>query len=172
MHRDRRLKGISNIIIDGYNITGISHDVLARQRELLIKKLIDYRKIKGHDITVVFDGWKSGSRSEETSTTGGIKIIYSRLGEKADSVIKRVIDQSRREWIVISSDRDIMEHAWACGSVPVSSDTFLDIIENTTNTIGGSYELLEEDYDRVVRKGNPRKPSKKEKALNRVLKKL
>ena len=50
--------------------------------------LIEYRKGKSHDITVVFDGWKTGEARESQSATGGIKVIYSRIGEKADSVIK------------------------------------------------------------------------------------
>jgi predicted RNA-binding protein with PIN domain len=128
--------------------------------------------MKNHDITLVFDGWKSGGRTEEKFTTGGINVIYSRLGEKADVVIKRTVSSIKHEWIVVSSDRDIMEHAWSCGSVPVSSATFLDILEHTGKTIAGDYELLEEDYSKDTRKGNPRKPSKKEKALNRVLRKL
>jgi hypothetical protein len=98
-------EAISSIIIDGYNLIGIEHNDLNRQREKLIRLLIEYKKIKGHEITVVFDGWKSGSGKEEQSTTGGVRVIYSRLAEKADAVIKRIISKERKEWIVISSDR-------------------------------------------------------------------
>lgn len=104
--------------------------------------------------------------------TGGIKVIYSRLGEKADSVIKRIISREKREWIVISSDRDIMAYAWSCGSVPVSSEKFQSIIEKTGESFTGEYELLDEDDHIVHRKGNPRKLSRKEKALMRVIRKL
>jgi hypothetical protein len=166
-------QAISAIIIDGYNLIGINHQDLNRQREKLIHLLIEYKKIKGHDITVVFDGWKSGSGREELSTTGGIKVIYSRLGEKADAVIKKAISREKKEWIVITSDREIMSHAWASGSIPIASSEFQAILENSDTSIMGEYDLIEEDYDESrQRKGNPQKPSKKEKALVRARKKL
>jgi hypothetical protein len=102
LSRERK-DAISSIIIDGYNLIGIDHHDLNRQREQLIQSLIDYKKIRGHDITVVFDGWKSGSGREEQFTTGGVRVIYSRLGEKADAVIKRIISREKKEWIAITS---------------------------------------------------------------------
>lgn len=107
-------------------------------------------------------------------TTGGVKVIYSRLGEKADYVIKRIIRQGKKEWIVISSDREIMAAAWSCGSVPVSSEKFLSIIEKIEKSLYDEYgrEPEEEDDGPVHQKGNPRQLSKKDKALTRTLMKL
>lgn len=105
------------------------------------------------------------------STTGGVRVIYSRLGEKADSVIKKIIAGGGKEWIVISSDRDIVSFAWSSGSVPVSSDVFMAAVENAGSTPAGDYEALEEE-DVGHKKGNPRMLSKKQKALSRVLNKL
>ena len=79
----------------------------------MIRLLSEYRKMRVHDITVVFDGWKSGGPREETLKTGSITVIYSRLGENADYVIKRIISRDKREWIVVTSDRDIAAFAWA-----------------------------------------------------------
>lgn len=72
----------------------------------------------------------------------------------------------------MSSDRDIMSHAWACGSVAVPSDRFLSIIENIEKTFAGEHELLEEDSSGIQKKGRARTPSRKEKSLMRALKKL
>lgn len=138
---------------------------------MLINSLIEYRGKKGHDITVVFDGWKTGEARESRSVVGGIKVIYSKIGEKADSVIKRMISSDRREWIAVTSDREIADHAWASGSIPVSAEDFL---KATERKISASFpeEEDEEDYREPQRKGNPRKPSKKEKAIKRALSKL
>ncbi len=163
---------ISSIIIDGYNVIGIDHTNLSAQRDGLIRMLSDYRKMKGHDITVVFDGWKSGGYKEESRNAGGIKVIYSRLGENADSVIKRIICSAKKEWIVISSDRDITARAWSCGSVPVSSERFWFILENTGKSLRGDYESLDDEEDTIRRKGSSRTTSRKDKTLQRVLKKL
>ncbi|GAB4421521.1 MAG: hypothetical protein OHK0032_17250 [Thermodesulfovibrionales bacterium] len=103
-----------------------------------------------------------------------MKIIYSRLGEKADSVIKRVVSNDRREWIVVSSDRAISSHAWSVGSVPIPSETFLPFIWETTPNNKVEDDLEEEDGMELNMplKGNPKKPSKKERAVKRALSKL
>jgi predicted RNA-binding protein with PIN domain len=128
--------------------------------------------LKGHDITVVFDGWKSGGAAEENLVTGGIRVIYSRLGEKADAVIKRIICTDKKEWVVITSDREIVLRAWSCGSVPVSSEKFRSLLERLGEIARGEFESLDEDGGTLSRKGRARTPSRKEKTLLRVLKKL
>jgi predicted RNA-binding protein with PIN domain len=134
--------------------------------------LAQYGKTKGHDITVVFDGWKSGGLREESFVVGGITVVYSRLGEKADSVIKRIICTGKKEWIVISSDREIAGRAWSCGSVPVPSGTFESFLEHSGETDEGKFEPLEEEREAPHRRGRARTPSRKGKAILRVLKKL
>lgn len=150
----------------------MDHGDLRSEREKLIRLLVKYKKIKGHDITVVFDGWKSGGHTEASMITGGIRVIYSRLGETADSVIKRITKREKKEWIVVSSDRDIAAHAWSHGSVAVPTAEFHSLLMKASGSFGGDYELLEEYDEALEKKGNPRKPSKKEKALLRAMKKL
>ncbi len=149
---------------------------MSSHREKLILLLSEYRKLKAHDITVVFDGWKSGGPREETLKTGGIAVIYSRLGEKADYVIKRIISRDKREWIVVSSDRDIAAFAWSKGCVAVPSDRFMAVVDKAGSNFKGEYERLYEDEDEGLQersgRGNPRMLSRKEKALMRALRKL
>lgn len=120
---------------------------------------------------MVFDGWKTGEGRENQSVRGGVRIIYSRIGEKADAVIKRIISEMKRQWVVVSSDRDIASHAWSVGSVPLPVEDFLHILERREP----SFSSVEpDDYEDITprRKGNPRQLSKKEKALARVLNRL
>jgi predicted RNA-binding protein with PIN domain len=167
-----RRSSIAPIIIDGYNLIGIQHRDLRHKREELIQQLIAYKRLKGHDITVVFDGWKTGSHREEHAVTGGIRVIYSRLGDRADDVIRKIVSQERKEWIVITSDREIASHAWAKGAVPVSSDEFLRRLGQDTMDRGEVCENPRDKEGDRRERGNPRQPSKKEKALIRVLGKL
>lgn len=162
---------MSSIIIDGYNLIGICHKNLEAERQKLIKTLSGYKKIKGHDITVVFDGWKSGCE-ENTSLIGGIRVIYSGLGEKADSVIKRTISSKKIPWIVITSDRDISNYAWSKNSIVISSDEFRDVLDKQDETPTGKFELIEDDGVEPKKKGSPRMLSKREKAKKRALSKL
>ena len=148
--------------------------------------MVRYKKIKMHDITVVFDGYKAGRGGESMAVAGGVAVIYSGLGEKADEVIKRIISKDRKEWIVVSSDRDIANHAWAVNSIPVPSDAFIRIVsekaaankEGTADDEDVRWETAEwkdsgED-DEIVssRKGNSYKLSKREKSVRRALSKL
>lgn len=127
---------------------------------------------------VVFDGWKGGTGIEQSSVRGGVKVIYSRLGEKADSVIKRILSSERREWIVVSSDREIAGHAWATGSVPIGSEQFLPFLEAAAPGVQGGSDVPfseEEEYEEETdgsRRGSARQLSKKEKAMKRALGKL
>jgi len=80
-----------HIIVDGYNLIRQSDTFrqserksLEEGRNALIRSLAGYRKLRGHRITVVFDGWVGGSPLEERDRALGVEIIYSRLGEKAD----------------------------------------------------------------------------------------
>jgi predicted RNA-binding protein with PIN domain len=158
---------------------------MEKARSEFINTLIAYKKISSHDITVVFDGYKGGYGSEHSEFKGGVKVIYSRLGEKADDVIKRIISRERKEWIVVSSDRDIMNHAWASGSIPIASELFFEIVqkktkfgktkENAAETEELNYLYGRDGEDESARSsagGNPQKPSKKERAMQRALRKL
>ncbi len=155
---------------------------MEKARDILVDALAGYRKVAGHDITVVFDGYKNGMAVQKVSYKGNVKIIYSRLGERADDVIKKTVSQQRLEWIVVTADRDIADHAWAAGSVPVPPEKFMDIIEKRSRVKGEEIPAVqteeevperdEDDEDNHHRKGNPYKPSKKEKAIRRVLAKL
>ncbi len=156
-------------------------------RQEFIDLLIQYGKGKAHNITAVFDGHKSGAGVENREVRGGITVIYSRLGECADDVIKRIISRERREWIVITSDRAIVNHAWSVDSIPVPSDRFLEIISKQVHTqksaeeAGQSWEErsgdipdkdADEDFEDHARKGNPHQLSRKEKAVRKALSKL
>ena len=160
---------------------------MEKAREDLIDLMIQYKLIKAHDITIVFDGHKEGRGNESKAVRGGVTVIYSKLAEKADEVIKRIITKDRKEWIVVTSDRDIANHAWAVNSIPVPSDVFIRIVSKEAAGRGNHPSVYEADihgktaewkesgehYDDVsAGKGNPYKPSKREKSVRRALNKL
>jgi hypothetical protein len=119
-----------HLIVDGYNLIRQSGPLrhfekisLEAGRRELIRRLSLYRKTRGHRITVVFDGWETGSSHEERDREGGIEILYSRRGEKADEVIKRMAGKSQDQTIVVTSDREIafFVKQYGVATIPVSS---------------------------------------------------
>ncbi|MBI4686596.1 MAG: NYN domain-containing protein [Nitrospirae bacterium] len=162
------------ILIDGYNLIGTAHRSLESARNDLIQRLQAYASLKGHDITLVFDGHKSGQLNETRIKGGLITVIFSRLGENADSVIKKMLSASARHWIVVSSDREIADFAERKGFASIASGDFerrlysLHAEETEPEDTG-----KDDDIEAPVRqKGNPRMLSKRQKEKLRALKKL
>ncbi len=117
------------IAIDGYNFIKQSPELrrleqveLQKAREGLIEKLVQYKRIKGHSITVVFDGWQEGKLSGHRERSRGIEVIFSRHGEKADDVLKRMAAERREGILLVTSDREIAHFAEKKGAkvIPVS----------------------------------------------------
>ena len=130
-----------HIIIDGYNLirqsrsfSGYDHLDIQRGREVLLESLADYRRVKRHRMTVVFDGSGAPSFSTPADRFRGIEIKFSRSGESADAVIKKISDRLKEKALVVSSDRDIADHAASNGSASISSQEFEKIIVNASQS--------------------------------------
>ncbi|MBI5739750.1 MAG: NYN domain-containing protein [Nitrospirae bacterium] len=166
---------MAHILIDGYNLIGVAHRDLERAREDLVRTIYEYANSRDHRITVVFDGWKSGKREETKTVTGNLTVIYSRLGDKADNVIKKILASSAaKQWIVVSSDREISDFAEKKDFVAFKSAEFESRLYAVpsfkgTNTAGAASD---EDVMTSRRSGNPRRLSKKEKKKLLAYKKL
>jgi predicted RNA-binding protein with PIN domain len=181
------VEGVSmHIIVDGYNLIRQSDAFrryerisLEEGRRALVRSLADYRKLRGHRITVVFDGWEGGSPTEERDRAGGVEIIYSRLGEKADEVIKRLLQTASEEILVVTSDREIVTFAARRGKTSIASLAFAESLERIAagplSDADTSVETEEEeDGDRhaaAKKKGPARRLSKQKRtALARIRK--
>jgi predicted RNA-binding protein with PIN domain len=177
------------IIIDGYNLIRQS-DALRRcerfsleaGRNALIQKVSLYKKRKGHQVTIVFDGWENGSAMEERDRREGIDIIYSRRGEKADDVIKRMVEKRKEEMVVVTSDGNIAAFVSHRGGTAVSSPDFEALMDRIATTMPASYGLTEpdskdrendeENRENQKTKGPSRRLSRKKKAAIAVMRKL
>lgn len=185
-----------HIIIDGYNLIGSDKGLrgdLEGKRGKLILQLQRYKESRDYPITVVFDGWRSGWRHETEEKTGGVTVIYSRLGEKADSVIQRLAREMGSGCVVVTSDREVRRSAEGSGAVAIYAGEFSAKLRNLESAGAGFQGIrdqgLEEDawFDKDEwlgavegfkgsklkgKKGNPRKLSKAERKRRERLKKL
>ena len=170
------------ILIDGYNLIRQSdilrhyeRQSLEEGRRALIAKLIEYEKRRGHKITVVFDGWKNGSADEGRDRAGKINIIYSRHGEKADDVIKRIAAHTAEDTLVVSSDREIVSYITRCGKTALTSLEFEVIMNKVISPSLGdnsAAEKQDENPDRQSKKKGParRLPRAKRQAQTKIKK--
>ena len=161
------------LIIDGYNLIGSDAGLtgdLERKRNLLVQQLVSYHKSKGHGVTVVFDGWRSGSIDEVEQKRDGICIVYSRLGEKADDVIVRRARKQGAGCVVVSSDREVRNAIERFGAVALYAGEFRDMLHHPAQSLDD--EELDIEPRETSKKGNPRRLSKKERKRRERLKKL
>ncbi len=167
---------MANILIDGYNFMGIAHRNLGKARSDLIQRLGRYAKGKGHEITVIFDGWKDGGAEKTREHIGGVTVIYSSRGEKADQVIKTMLTSTSKPWIVVSSDREVYNFAEKKFFAALTGDEFEAKLETPLDFPEGEEEPLDDGYlgqqKGAGKKGNPRKLSKKDRRRLAALKKL
>ncbi len=167
-----------HLIIDGYNLLHIALPLFQgapedfqRRRDQLIDQLSSYRQKRPCEMTVVFDGWRGGWVTEKRDRKKGIDLIFSKLGETADEVIKRLVKERGSGAVVVTSDRDISKYAQRLSVAVIPSDQFRERIDHSSLQAEGQEASEEEETERS-KKGPSRRLSKKEKRLRAALKKL
>jgi predicted RNA-binding protein with PIN domain len=171
------------LIIDGYNLIRQSDSFrrldarsLERGRAALLARLAEYVKVRGHPITVVFDGWGGDNPTSTDTKHKGITVIYTGRGELADEWIKRKTERMQYG-AVVTSDREVGRYAERQGVSAIASDVFESKMEAA---ISGREEVIdcdEEEWDEeelveAKKKGPARRLSKQERRRQAVLKKL
>ena len=170
------------IIIDGYNLIRQSKTLRAydasditQGREKLIERLSHYRTFKGTPLLVVFDGWQEGNPLEHRTREKGIDVIYSKRGEKADEVIKRIVSRSSEEIIVVTSDREITSFCQSRKCAVIASHVFEEKMEFS---FLARVKGVDDDEDRsslsttTKKKGPSRRLTKSRRKALKRLKKL
>lgn len=171
-----------HIIVDGYNLlrkqkqsapSNLIPCSLKRMREELIEKLSQYKSVKGYPITIVFDGTKGSEEFESQEKLLGIKVIFSRSGETADDVIKRMVMEEREKVILVSSDRDLNDFSLRFGAVSISSiDFHRKLNEARQNSKALKSGELVVPKSGGKKKGPAKRLPKAERLIARKLKKL
>lgn len=170
-----------HILIDGYNLIRCSSSLstLDQQdiqlgREALLHTLAAYKKIKHHMITVVFDGAHAPPLSQSKDRVKGIKIKFSRSGETADTVIKKITAREKEKALVVSSDRDVVDFAASQGAATISSPEFEEKITMAVYMdTKGIVDQTQDGWVPTTKKKGPSRRLSKRKRRNRVkIKKL
>jgi predicted RNA-binding protein with PIN domain len=160
-----------DVIIDGYNLIASEQGLqgaLEHKRDGLVRLLARYQKAKGFFVSVVFDGWKAGALTEVSQRVDGVTVIYSRQGEKADSVVMRVARQKGSGCVVVSSDREVRNGVEKFGATAIYANEFNKILRSLDEP-GGDAGEHEADISRF-RAGN--RLAKTERRRQEKLKKL
>jgi len=120
------------IIVDGYNLILRSSRLkpgegrtLREAREKLVNLLAWMMGGNDARFVVVFDGAGMPGRDE---TSGRVQVVYSRPPEKADDVIRRMVEKKvggDEHITVVTADIEVARHARAMGADVSLADLFL-----------------------------------------------
>jgi len=161
-----------HIVIDGYNLIrqSLTFSVIERRsleegRDALLECLSSYKRVKHYPMTVVFDGADVDTHMERRTRRKGIHILFSRPGELADSVIKRIVIQERERSVVVTSDREIADFAAKHGAATIDSIEFENKMKMVTHGDFTTADFSEEEktgWTPTTRKKGPsRRPSRR-----------
>jgi predicted RNA-binding protein with PIN domain len=116
-----------HLLVDGYNVTktGFPEISLEQQRNRLVGGLGGIAAQTGAEVTVVFDGAERVVGLPPAPR--GVRVLFSRKGETADELIRRLVraEPAGRPVVVISTDREVADGVRRHGAYPLGSPTLL-----------------------------------------------
>jgi len=167
------------VIVDGYNLIlsvgeygAVKGKNLSRARKRLIEDFLQYREVRKHTVIVVFDAQEAGKETRSEETVDGVRVVFTRHGERADDAIVDIAERNKGvERVVVSSDNEVARSSRRRGAVVVSSEDFLDRL---TDALEASDEEIEEvdDHDVGDSRRNRRSPSRYRSREQVILDKL
>lgn len=163
-----------DLILDGYNLIGAERGMrgaLEHKRNWLVQQVEAYQKLKHFSITLVFDGWQTGAGKQTEEKRAGVRVIFSRYGEKADAVVIRIAREKGSGCVVVTSDREIRNAVERFGAVAIYAEEFNQILRCVDQPCADE-SADEDDFSTQSKKGNPRQLSKSERNRHDKLKKL
>lgn len=122
-------------ILDGYNVIyqvpqflSVLEQSLEQGRNALIHFVRSYQAGKNWNAIIVFDGDQVGYGSCPQLAATGLSIIFSTPPEKADPLIKRLIQKNpdKRSLTLVSSDRELVQFARQQGANSISPKEFYE----------------------------------------------
>lgn len=117
-----------HLVVDGYNVTktGFPDLPLEAQRSRLVTGLAALAARLGVEVTCCFDGAEVLGRVPPSSTRG-VRVLFSKPGEIADELIRRLVraEPAGRPVVVVSSDREVADGVRRAGARAVSASALV-----------------------------------------------
>jgi len=117
----------AHLVVDGYNVTkkGYGELSLEQQRSRLVNGLGGVAAQTGAEVTVVFDGAERVHGLPPAPR--GVRVLFSRKGETADELIRRLVraEPAGRPVVVVSSDREVADGVRRHGAYPLGAGALL-----------------------------------------------
>lgn len=134
------------MIIDGNNLIGSSPDITLNDplaREKLLALIKNYQRNRNTNLIIVFDG-KPDSYVSDKSSAEKMSVVYPGFGVSADDEIKKILNgySDYKSVILVSSDRELKDHARRMGAKTVNSIEFYYELKKVHRISGKNEEKL------------------------------
>ena len=118
-----------HLVVDGYNVTKTGYPALPleQQRMRLLGGLAMLAQRTQAEVTCVFDG-QDLDVPVIMAPPRGVRVRFSRTGETADELIRRLVraEPQGRPVVVVSTDREVADGVRKAGARPVASILLLN----------------------------------------------
>jgi predicted RNA-binding protein with PIN domain len=150
-------------LIDGHNLIpklGLRLESVDDEMEL-VAILREFARLGHKQIEVFFDG--APAPHAGTRSLGAVKAHFVPLGQTADNAIRvrlKKLGNAAKNWIVVSSDRQVQADARAAQASIVSSDEFVGMIARAREAEpkpAGERRLSQDEVDEWLRIFNARR---------------
>jgi len=141
-------------LIDGHNLipkVGLRLDSPDDEMEL-VAILQDFARIKRQQVEVYFDGAPIGQAG--TRSLGTVRAHFVKLGQTADNAIRarlNKMEKDARNWIVVSSDREVQSSARVVRAQYMSAEEFvrslMDARSSAAKTVTSDKKLSASEVD-------------------------
>jgi hypothetical protein len=114
------------VLVDGYNLikndpglSAIEARSLEAGRRALVSRLLTTFNLQANEVTVVFDGSHVPLPAPASERYGQVRVLFSRQGESADTVLKRLAAAAPpgRQVVLLSDDRELRSAVQAHGAI-------------------------------------------------------
>ena len=144
-------KDTEYLLVDGYNIifawdelAALASQDIAAARSALIDILANYQGFRKCRVIVVFDAYKVKGNPGSVQTVHGVKVVYTKEAETADTYIERATYELRRERRVRVATSDGPEQVIILGhgALRVSARAFHAEVESAEGQISAVLQSL------------------------------
>lgn len=174
--------GPRTVFVDGYNVirntpalAELERVNMEAGREALLRRLIARYRHTPYEVVIVFDGADERETSQPVTGFSRGRVIFSRCGEKADSVIIRMSADAcgaGREAVVYSNDGEVRLGAAAGGAKAARADDLREDMKSAPRLLRKRFihqqavRREQDDVDAEARaaarqKGNARRSSRR-----------
>ena len=124
-------------LIDGHNLipkVGLQLDSPDDEMEL-VAILQEFARLKRQQVEVYFDGAPIGY--DGSRSVGTVRVHFVRLGQTADDAIRARLNKmakNAKNWIVVSSDREVQSSARVVHAQYISAEEFAKLLRAAGNS--------------------------------------